>query len=168
MRHTVYVHAAALTATALLAVACGNASTSTSTSTVTVTGTTSGMLTTTSAAAPGTAPAADLSSLLPAPAGNERADGPDPVGENGIHKHFLVNGAPTEVMSAYKTMLEGSGWSLTVQNSGGGGGGGGATYTGTNGTAYGVFSGGGYGSTTDIDACAWPAKPADTNCGQQN
>lgn len=161
MRRTVHVRSAALMATGLLAVACGNSSTSTSTSTVTVTGATSGSPTSTTATV-------DLPSLLPVPAGNQRADGPDPVGENGIHKHFLVNGAPTEVMNAYKTTLEGGGWSLTVQNSGGGGGGGGATYTGTNGTAYGVFSGGGYGSTTDIDACVWPAKPADTNCGQQN
>jgi hypothetical protein len=64
-------------------------------------------------------------------------------------------------MDSYKTALGGKGWSLTVENSGGGG----ATYTGTNGAAYGVFSGGGYGSTTDINACAWPSKPSDTNCG---
>jgi hypothetical protein len=83
--------------------------------------------------------------------------------------HFPVNGSPTEVMDAYKTALEGKGWSLTVANSGGGGGGGGgATYTGTNGNAHGVFTGGGYGGTTDVDACAWPLKPANTNCGDHN
>jgi hypothetical protein len=56
---------------------------------------------------------------------------------------------------------------VTVQNSGGGGGGGGATYTGTNGNAYGVFTGGGYGSTTDVEACAWPVKPSNTDCGKR-
>jgi hypothetical protein len=69
------------------------------------------------------------------------------------------------VMSSYKTALEGMSWSVTVQSSGGGGGGGGATYTGTNGSSYGVFSGGGYGGTTDVDACAWPSQPANPNCG---
>ena len=93
MRRTVHVRSAALMATSLLAVACGNSSTSTSTSTVTVTGATSGSPTSTTATV-------DLPSLLPVPAGNQRADGPDPVGENGIHKHFLVNGAPTDVMNA--------------------------------------------------------------------
>ena len=103
MRRTVHVRSAALMATGLLAVACGNSSTSTSTSTVTVTGATSGSPTSTTATV-------DLPSLLPVPAGNQRADGPDPVGENGIHKHFLVNGAPTDVMNAYKAVLEGAGW----------------------------------------------------------
>ncbi len=172
MRHPVYVVPAALMATALLATACGNSTDSGSTSTVTVTGATSASAPSSPPSAPagaGTPPAtpstaaagADLPSLLPAPANNQRADGPDPVGENGIHKHFLVNGAPTDVMNAYKDMLEGAGWSLTVQNSGSGG----ATYTGTNGDAYGVFTGGGYGGSTDVDACAWPTKPTNTNCG---
>ena len=169
MRRPVYMLPAAAMTAGVLVAACGNAQNSTSTSTVTVTSATpSASAAPSSSAAPSASPAADLPSLLPAPANNQRADGPDPVGENGIHKHFLVSGAPVEVMNAYKTILEGAGWSLTVQNSGGGGGGGGATYTGTNGAAYGVFTGGGYGSTTDVDACAWPAKPTNTNCGQQN
>jgi hypothetical protein len=46
-------------------------------------------------------------------------------------------------------------WSVTVQSSGGGGGGG-ATYTGTTCNTYGVFTGGRYGGTTDVNACAWP------------
>lgn len=173
MKHDIYVLAAALLATSLVAAACGNSTDSTTTSTVTVTGTSAGtsappLTTTSSASAAAPTGSSDLPSLVPAPANNQRADGPDPVQENGIHKHFLVNGSPTEVMDSYKTLLEGTGWSLTVQNSGGGGGGGGATYTGTNGAAYGVFTGGGYGGTTDVDACAWPSKPSNTNCGQQN
>ena len=53
---------------------------------------------------------------------------------------------------------------MTVENSGGGGGGGGATYTGINGGAYGVFVGGGYGGTTDVDACVWTAtSPSNRN-----
>jgi hypothetical protein len=68
-------------------------------------------------------------------------------------------------MAGYKTALEGASWVVTVESSGGSGGGGGATYTGTNGNTYGVFSGGGYGGSTDVDACAWPTKPANPNCG---
>jgi hypothetical protein len=64
-------------------------------------------------------------------------------------------------MDSYKTALEGRGWSLTVNDSGGYG----ATDAGTNGSVYGVFTGGGYGATTDIDACAWPSKPSNTHCG---
>ncbi len=123
-------------------------------------------------AAPGTATAApngpDLQPLIPTPANTQRTDGPDNIQENGIHLHFLVNGSPSDVMGAYNTALQGKGWATTVANSGGGGGGGGATYTGTNGANYGVFTGGGYGSTTDVEACAWPAKPSDTNCGSHN
>lgn len=115
-----------------------------------------------------TSGSASLQSLIPTPANTARTDGPDGVQNNGTHLHFLVNGSPTDVMGAYKTALEGQGWSVTVESSGGGGGGGGATYTGTNGNAYGVFTGGGYGGTTDIDACAWPSKPAKPNCGHHS
>ena len=115
-----------------------------------------------------TAGATDLVSLIPTPAGTQRTDGPSPVQENGINEHFLVNGAPGDVMSSYRTALQGQGWTLTVANSGGGYGGGGATITGTNGGAYGVFTGGGYGNTTDVQACTWPTKPSNTNCGQNN
>ena len=107
----------------------------------------------------------DLQSLIAAPANAQRTDGPDSIHDNGIHLHYLVNGSPNDVMNGYKGALQGKGWAVTVQNSGGGGGGGGATYTGTNGNAYGVFTGGGYGGTTDVDACAWPTKPSNTDCG---
>jgi hypothetical protein len=108
----------------------------------------------------------DLQSLIPAPANTQRTDGPDSIHDNGIHLHFLVNGSPNDVMNAYKPALQGKGWSVTVQSSGGGGGG--TTYTGTNGNAYGVFTGGGYGSTTDVEACAWPVRPSNTDCGRGN
>ena len=48
----------------------------------------------------------------------------------------------------------------------GGSGGGGATYTGTHGEAYGVFDGGGFNTTTYLDVCAWPTKPAEPNCSR--
>ena len=87
---------------------------------------------------------------------------------NGIHMYFQVNGSPNDVMGpAYKTALEGKGWSVTtIVTSGGGGGGGGATYTGTNGKAYGVFDGGGFNTTTYIDVCTWPSKPSNPNCSR--
>jgi hypothetical protein len=110
----------------------------------------------------------DLRSLVPTPASTQRTDGPTSIQESGINEHFLVNGAPGDVMNAYQTALQGQGWTLTVANNSGGGGGGGATFTGTNGGAYGVFTGGGYGNTTDIQACAWPTKPSNTDCGQRN
>ena len=71
-------------------------------------------------------------------------------------------------MNAYKTALEGKGWAVTVVSSGGWQGTGGATYTATQGDTYGVFSGGGNASTTDVSACAWPSKPANPNCGGGN
>ncbi len=163
MRHQTYALAAAATAIGLVA-ACGgshNASTTTTTSMSpkAITTTVSQATTTTSA---GT----DLQSLIPTPADTQRTDGPGSIHDNGIHLHFMVNGSPTDVMNAYKTALESKNWSLTVESSGGGGGGGGATYTGTNGDAYGVFTGGGYGSTTDVEACAWRSKPSNTDCAQ--
>jgi hypothetical protein len=102
------------------------------------------------------------------PANTARTDGPDSIHDNGIHLHFLVNGSPTDVMSAYKTAIQGKSWSLIVDSSSGGGGGGGATYTASNGNTFGVFTGGGYGGMTDVDACAWPSQPANTDCGHGN
>ncbi len=101
---------------------------------------------------------------VPTPANSQHTDGPDAIHDSGSHSHFLVSGAPTDVMNAYKGALEGAGWSVTVQRSSGGGGGGGATFTATNGGAYGVFTGGGYGGTTNINACVWPSQPANTSC----
>jgi hypothetical protein len=103
----------------------------------------------------------DLQSLVPTPANTQRTDGPGSIREGGISEHFLVNGAPADVMNSYKAALQGQGWNLTVANSRGSG----ATFTGTNGAAYGVFTGGGHGTTTDIQACAWPAMPSNTHCG---
>ena len=111
---------------------------------------------------------AQLQSLIPTPANTQRTDGPASIQSDGIRMHFLVNGSPTAVLDAYKNALEGAGWTVTVANSGGWGGAGGATYTGTRGASYGVFTGGGSGGATDINACAWPSKPANTNCGGDN
>src|ERR1700739_1007758 len=95
--------------------------------------------------------AAQLQLLIPTPANTQRTDGPTSIPDNGIHMHFLVNGSGTHVLDAYKTALEGKGWAGTVVASGGwGGAGGGATYTGTQGDTYGVFTGGGSGSSTDV------------------
>lgn len=163
----------ALTATALAiafaATGCGSSS-DTATKTETKTVTESASSATSSAAAPtsGSAPVvADLPTLIPSPDNVRRNGGPDPLAENGIHKYFEVGGTPAEAMNSYKAILETKGWALTVWNSGGGNGGGGATYSGTNGTVYGVFTGGGYGDTTHIQACAWPSKPANPECGEQ-
>ena len=41
---------------------------------------------------------------------------------------------------------------------------GGATHTGTNSDAYGVFDGGGYETTTYVNARTWPTLPANPNC----
>jgi hypothetical protein len=115
-----------------------------------------------------TAGSSNLQSLIPTPSNTQRTDGPDSIPDNGVHLHFFGSGSPKDVMAAYKTALEGKGWSVTVVSSGSGGDGGGATYTATQGNTYGVFSGGGSGSTTDIGACPWPSKPANPNCGNGN
>ncbi|SPM42151.1 hypothetical protein MNAB215_4370 [Mycobacterium numidiamassiliense] len=163
MKHGSYVVMAAI---GLAAAGCGsspNSGTTTSTSTTiskTVTASVSQATTTTGANT-------DLRPLIPVPPNTARTDGPDSIGENGIRLHFLVNGAPMDVMGAYKTALQQKNWSLIVDSSSGGSGGGGATYTATNGNAFGMFNGGGWGGTTDIDACAWPSKPSDTSCGHR-
>jgi hypothetical protein len=148
----------------LVAAACGNsnnsgtATSASTTSSGTITASVS-QATTTSAAK------TDLRSLIPTPSNTTRTDGPDSIHDDGIHLHFLVNGAPADVMNGYKSSLESKSWTVTVVTSGGGPGGGGATYTGTNAGAYGVFSGGGGGGTSDVDACAWPVQPANPDCG---
>jgi hypothetical protein len=163
MRHRIYVLAAAATAIGLVAACSGSHDASTGS---TASATSGDTITTTVSQATTTASATDLQSLIPAPANTQRTDGPRSIHDSGIHMHFMVNGSPADVMNAYKTALEGKNWSLTVESSGGGGGGGGATYTGTNGAAYGVFTGGGYADTTDIDACVWSSKPSTTHCAE--
>jgi hypothetical protein len=112
--------------------------------------------------------APQLQALIPTPAHTQRTDGPDTVSDGGIHLHFLVNGSSTDVMDAYKTALEGKGWTVTVVSSGGWQGAGGATFTATQGDTYGVFSGGGKQADADVSACAWPSKPAQPHCGGGN
>ncbi|SPM36239.1 hypothetical protein MRAB57_4079 [Mycobacterium rhizamassiliense] len=171
MARRAYVVAAVAAAVGLVAAGCGNSSnshTATSASTPaskaskTVTASVSQATTTTSASVN-----TDLQALIPVPPNTAHTDGPDSIQENGIHLHFMVNGAPVEVMAAYKTALLGKSWSLILDSSSNGGSGGGATYTASNGNAFGFFNGGGWGDTVDIDACAWPAKPADHSCGHQ-
>jgi hypothetical protein len=165
MRYQTYVAAVAVMAIGLVAAGCsGSPNSNTATSTTasqTITASVS-QATTTTGAGP------NLKSLMPTPVNTTRTDGPDSIHDNGIHLHFLVDGSPTDVMSAYKTALEGMNWSVSVVSSGGAGGGGGATYTGTSGNTYGVFSGGGYGGVTDVNACAWPSQPANPDCGHGN
>ncbi len=117
---------------------------------------------TTAAAAP--IDSAQLAALIPAPENSTLTRGPDTIADNGIHMHFQVNGAPAEVMNAYRAAADGKGWAMTTIVTSGGAGGGGATYTGTQGEAWSVFDGGGFDTTTYIDVCAWPTKPANPNC----
>ena len=165
MRYQTYVAAVAVMAIGLVAAGCsGSPNSNTATSTTasqTITASVS-QATTTTGAGP------NLKSLMLTPVNTTRTDGPDSIHDNGIHLHFLVDGSPTDVMSAYKTALEGMNWSVSVVSSGGAGGGGGATFTGTSGNTYGVFSGGGYGGVTDVNACAWPSQPANPDCGHGN
>jgi hypothetical protein len=119
----------------------------------------------TSSSAAAKAPSGDIQALVPTPANTTSQKGPDSIPDNGIHQYFEVNGVPGDVMNAFKTALQAKGWEVTtIVSSGGGHGGGGATYTGTHGDAYGVFDGGGYKTTTYIDVCTWPSKPANPNC----
>ena len=168
MNRNAYPVAAAALAIGLIASACGGSSNSGSptivatsaAATTTAAATTAGQAT--AAATP--ADSAQLPSLIPTPATSQLTKGPDNIADNGIHMHFQVNGSPTDVMNAFKTALEGKGWALTTIVTSGGRGGGGATYTGTNGDAYGVFDGGGFNTTTYIDVCTWGSKPSNPNC----
>lgn len=104
-----------------------------------------------------------LRSLIPTPATANRTDGPDPIHDGGIRLHFFVDAAPAEVLSAFKTALLDGHWTLIVDSSSGGR----TTYTARNGNTFGVFTAGGFGGATDIDACAWPSAPADKDCARR-
>lgn len=163
MSRNTYTLAAAAIAIGLVAPACSSSPNSATKTSSPATATSPA-----TAMSPATTPATatQLQSLLPTPANTQRTDGPNSIPDNGIHLHFLVNGAANDVLNAYKTALQGKGWAVTVVASGGWGATGGATYTGTQGGTYGVFSGGGgRDNVTDINACAWPSKPANPNCG---
>ena len=158
--------AAALMAVGLSMSACNSSNPSGQATSATSATTAAGTTTTAGAAAAPSANAAQLPSLIPAPANSQVTKGPDNIADNGIHLHYQVNGAPADVMNAFKSALEGKGWALSTIVSSNGGGGGGATYTGTHGDAFGVFDGGGFNTTTYIDVCAWPSKPANPNCSR--
>lgn len=166
MKHTASCLVAAAVAISVVVAGC-DGSPKSGTATTSPAGSTTETTTTTSQTGRPSSSAADLRKLIPTPLGTQRTDGPDDIQDNGIHLHFLVNGSPGDVMSAYQTALQGMSWAVNVESSGGGGGGGGATYTGTNGNNYGVFDGGGYRGTTDLDVCVWPSKPSNTKCGRR-
>lgn len=107
---------------------------------------------------------ADLATLVPPPAGATVTRGPDEIADGGIHLYYQVDGVPKDAMTAFRDVLAEHGWDMTTVITSGGGDGGGATYTGQHGDAYGVFDGGGFQTTTYINVCAWPAKPAEPNC----
>lgn len=166
MRTTLKTHGLAVLALSvgMTASAC-NSTSGTVTEATTAAGSTPAQAPTSAAVASG----ASLQSLLPTPANNQQTKGPDSIADNGIHMYYQVNGAPAAVLDAYKAALEAKGWNVTtITTSGNDGGGGGATYTGTNRDAYGVFDGGGYQSTTYLDICTWPAKPANPNCDRSH
>lgn len=110
----------------------------------------------------------DLVALVPTPANTTSTKGPDPIADNGIHRYFKIDGKPMEVMDAYRTALEGKGWKVSTLSSSEDEDGGGATLAGNNGEVYGVFDGGGYMSTTFLEVCTWPTKPADPSCRHGN
>ena len=158
--------AAALVAFGLPVSACNSSSPGGQATSATSATTTGGATTTAAGATATSANGAQLPSLIPTPANSQVTNGPDNIADNGIHMHYQVNGGPTDVMTAFKSALEGKGWALTTIVTSGGAGGGGATYTGTHGDAFGVFDGGGFNTTTYIDVCAWPSKPANPNCSR--
>lgn len=166
MRTTLKTHGLAVLALSvgMTASAC-NSTSGTVNEATTAAGSTTAQASTSAPVASGTR----LQSLLPTPANNQQTKGPDSIADNGIHMYYQVNGAPAAVLDAYKAALEAKGWDVTtITTSGNDGGGGGATYTGTNRDAYGVFDGGGYQSTTYLDVCTWPAKPANPKCNRSH
>jgi hypothetical protein len=165
VRRNAYALAAAAVTVGLIGSACNSSGSGTEATSAT-TATSSSTAATSTAASAAPVDAAQLPSLIPAPGAAVQTKGPDTLPDKGIHLYFQVNGSPADVMTAYKSALEGKGWALTAIVSSSGGGGGGATYTGTHGAAYGVFDGGGFNTTTYIDVCAWPSKPANPNCNR--
>jgi len=153
MRRGLCVAAALAVAVGLTGTACSSSDSSKSSSS---------SASTTASAAP-VAPD-QLPGLVPTPANSQETKGPDSIADNGIHLNFKVNGSPSDVMDGFKAALKDKGWDVTTIVTSVGAGGGGATYTGTNGAGYGVFDGGGFNTTTFINVCVWPTKPADPNC----
>ncbi|HNM86958.1 MAG: hypothetical protein U0Q20_11690 [Mycobacterium sp.] len=158
--------ATVVVAAGLVASGCSTTKETSSTTTTEASAATTTTAAETTTAAATTAKPADVKSLVPTPANTAETKGPDAIANDGVHLHFQVNGAPKEVMDAFKIDLEGKGWDVTTIVTSDNGGGGGATYTGTNGAAYGVFDGGGYDNKTYLDVCTWPTKPADPNCAR--
>ena len=156
--------ATVVVAAGLVASGCSTTKETSSTTTTEASAATTTTAAETTTAAATTAKPADVKSLVPTPANTAETKGPDAIANDGVHLHFQVNGAPKEVMDAFKIDLEGKGWDVTTIVTSDNGGGGGATYTGTNGAAYGVFDGGGYDNKTYLDVCTWPTKPAEPNC----
>ena len=158
--------ATVVVAAGLVASGCSTTKETSSTTTTEASAATTTTAAETTTPAATTAKPADVKSLVPTPANTAETKGPDAIANDGVHLHFQVNGAPKEVMDAFKIDLEGKGWDVTTIVTSDNGGGGGATYTGTNGAAYGVFDGGGYDNKTYLDVCTWPTKPADPNCAR--
>ncbi len=109
--------------------------------------------------------AEDLLAGIPAPA-DSQVLGTGSVSSGGQKASYATPAAPGKVVAAYRDALTAAGW--TVLESGGsessyGGGGGGLEAT--NGPKYLSVHAGGPQGKTFVDLCVWPAKPDNTNCG---
>ena len=95
----------------------------------------------------------------------------DAIQEGGRHFFFKSTASPADVVGGYQAALEAAGWA--IESSGGGGDpfgmfASGAGLTTNDGTRYITVNAGGPSGQIFVDACIWPAKPNDTNCGQNN
>ena len=97
----------------------------------------------------------------------------DAIQEGGRHYYFTSSTAPAQIVGNYQAALEEAGWQIL--DSGGGGdpfglfaSGANLTATDAEGVRYLKLHAGGPNGSTFIDGCAWPEKPSDDNCGQND
>ena len=111
--------------------------------------------------------ASQVTSLAPQCPASGSAMQRNAIAEGGTHWYYSFAGADyTTIVRHCTTALTSAGWTVTGTGSGGSGQYGGGGGTAVKGSTYAVFGVGSSGTTSYLDVCVWPTKPASTDCGQ--
>ena len=157
------VTAASLATAALLLASCSSSSSSSPT---TMSGGGGGG-TTTSAAPMSTT---NLEPYCPATNLNATKTGTKSLSSSGTETDYTTTGSNYQgvLTTCQMGMTQNLHYTVTSSGSGGAGQYGGGGLTGTKSGSYAAVEAGSSGSNVYINVCVWPAKPANTNCGENN
>jgi hypothetical protein len=110
---------------------------------------------------------AAVTNLAPACPSSGTPASSDAIQDGGTHTYYsFATSDYASIVTGCNRALSGAGWTVASTGNSGYGPSGGGGSTVTEGARYATFDVGSSGARTYLDVCVWPAKPVDTDCGQ--